>query len=108
MTAAYADASVEVGASYAYSGRVGAVGRDGPSEPVAGEIPVLTVPAHRATSPSPVSRTARRARLERRARTPPNTSSSASRDRPPFSELGVVTTPGFVDAGVDTTGWTTG
>ncbi|WP_448003555.1 rhamnogalacturonan lyase family protein [Agromyces bauzanensis] len=105
--AAYADVSVEVGGSYAYS--VSAVGADGlespRSEPPAfsGEIPALQPP----DSPSDVTvAQVARDRVTLSWSAVPNAAEylverSDAADGA-FAELGVVTTPGFVDEGVDT------
>ena len=104
--AAYADSTVEVGSSYAYS--VSSVGADGlessPSEPpvLTGEIPALQPPA----APADVVAEVQRDRISLAWGAVPNAAeyiverSDAAGGT--FLELGVVTSPGFVDEGADT------
>lgn len=105
--AAYADASVEVGGSYAYAvSAVGAGGLESPhSEPpvLTGEIPALQPPAAPAdVLVAQVSRTSVTlgwSAVPNAAEYVVERSDAADGT---FSQVGVVTTPGFVDEGVDT------
>lgn len=105
--AAYADASVEVGVSYAYS--VSAVGADGLESPrseppaLSGAIPALQPPA----APADVAvAQVERGRVTLAWSAVPNAADyvieRADAAAGVFAELGTVTTPGFVDEGVET------
>lgn len=105
--AAYADASVEVGGSYAYS--VSAVGADGLESPrseppaLSGEIPPLQPPA--APADVAVAQVARDGVTLTWSAVPNAAEYVVERTDAAdgaFTELAVVTEPGYLDAGVDT------
>lgn len=105
--AAHADLSVEVGASYAYA--VSAVGPDGLESPQSeppvftGEIPALQPPA--APTDVVVTQVARERVTLGWSAVPNATEYVVERSDAAggmFTELAVVTTPGFVDESVDT------